>query len=138
MSRFSNRHPLIYIAFTDSLMSSSPPQIQAQIDRLYAILSGKDEQSCSLVRAIQLRLKQFRLDSRYQAGDVLGRSYFIAEKKLKEGVEVKNLVAWLRTISFNVIRDLSKHKINFEKKPLRLVEKGFNAIPEPYSAIKSP
>jgi RNA polymerase sigma factor (sigma-70 family) len=135
VSRFLKVHPLLHIPFTYSKMSSSPlpPHNQEQIDRIYAMLSGKDEQSCSLVRFIQIRLRQFQLDSRYQAGDVMGRAYFIAEKKLCEGEDVYELAAWLRRISFNVIRDLKKYETNFERKPLKLVEKGFNASSTPDS-----
>lgn len=113
--------------------SKPPPPSQTQINRLNDILSGTDDESCSLVRAIEIYLRKFRLEANHPASEVLGKTYLIASKKLQAGADVDNLDGWLRRISYNVVRDISKAQRRAHKKPKKLAEKGFITTQQPYS-----
>ena len=109
-----------------------PPHIQRQLDQLTSVMFGQGDAaqspSCNLVSAAQSHLQKYpHLSSNYEAGDVLAKTYTIAECKIIEGTaiiddlkvltvseqdekeyKVKNLEFWLRRISRNVVRDFSK------------------------------
>lgn len=108
-----------------------PPHTQEQLDQLTFVIFGQGDAtqslSCNLISATQSHLQKYPHLSSYEAGDLLAKIYTIAEGKIIEGTaiiddlnvltvseqdekeyKVKNLEFWLRRISHNVVRDLSK------------------------------
>lgn len=63
-------------------------------------------------RYIKLKLKQFNLAQAYVPEEILTIAYERTLKRIENGklIESKSLIAWLKSVSFNVIRELRKER----------------------------
>jgi RNA polymerase sigma factor (sigma-70 family) len=79
------------------------------LDRFIEVLLKPEGRNAhNLLPFIKRTLNQFRLYSYYDEVEILLQARNIALKKIEAGEEVVNISAWLKAISFNVIRNLSK------------------------------
>ena len=76
----------------------------------------EDKDIASLFRFAKVRLYQFRLTKHYTPREVLTEAYLRGLEKCKKGEEIKSKLAWIRTTSYNIIRELRREldKLNFD------------------------
>jgi len=81
------------------------------------LLSNKDDKDIlKMFRFVQSKLYQFRLAKHYKPREVLTEAYLRGLYKCKEGEEIRNKLSWIRTTSYNIIRELRREvdKVKFE------------------------
>jgi RNA polymerase sigma factor (sigma-70 family) len=76
------------------------------------VLKPESKDVHSIRPFIERTLKQFRLYSYYDETEIFLQARAIVIKKIKSGETIKNFPAYLKTIAFNVIRDLDKKRKN--------------------------
>lgn len=79
-------------------------------------IMGKDNPSAyATLTAIERSLRQFHLNSRMEAAEILAEAYLRGKKFLQSGQTISNPHAWLKKTAFNVIRERSrqcrKHRV---------------------------
>lgn len=72
------------------------------------ILGRDNPYSYSMLTAIERFLRQFRLSSRVEAYEVLAEAYLRGKKLMQTGQVIENPHAWLRSTSFNIVRERSR------------------------------
>jgi hypothetical protein len=60
-------------------------------------------------------LWQFRLNSKYQALEIISESYSRAVKKIRKGEDIPNLRGWYKITSLNIVREYSRIEIKQRK-----------------------
>lgn len=109
--------------------SQYPLEIQAQLDRLEAVLidalsNYEDSSTRKLVFFIRRTLRQFHLESRYDECQIVIDTYLRAIKLTETGTIAQNLPAWLNRISYNIIREYSRRERQQRKLTNRLRQNG--------------
>lgn len=106
-------------ATTSAVMPEYDSGIQKQhsslnrLERLVEVVLKPESKNAYSIRPfIERTLKQFRLYSYYDETEIFLQARTIAIKKIQSGETIKNLPAYLKTIAFNVIRDLDKKRKN--------------------------
>ena len=96
----------------------------AQLDDFMSeVMSSKDRsRPHNLLLLIDRWLKQFHLSSQIDCSDILTDTYFLARSEIQDkGVNIEKLPAWFKTVSFRMIRDLSKKSKNRDRATQRLI-----------------
>ncbi|MBE9068610.1 sigma-70 family RNA polymerase sigma factor [Leptolyngbya cf. ectocarpi LEGE 11479] len=102
------------------------PKIQerlAQLDDFISeVMSSRDNsRPHNLLLLIDRWLKQFHLSSRIDCSEILTETYFQARSEIRDkGVHIEKLPAWFKTVSYRMIRDLSKKAKNRNRATQRL------------------
>jgi RNA polymerase sigma factor (sigma-70 family) len=104
-------------AATSPVMSEYDSGIQerysllARLNRLVeVVLKPESKNAYGICPFIERTLKQFRLYSYYDESEIFLQARILVIKKIQSGETIKNLPAYLKTIAFNVIRDLHKKR----------------------------
>ncbi|MEC4984690.1 MAG: sigma-70 family RNA polymerase sigma factor [Oscillatoria sp. PMC 1068.18] len=92
------------------LRNPPPPELQKFQDEVSFLLKDKNSQARSLFYFIQRSLFQFHLNSCYEVNEIINIVYLRGIKLTKSGKAIHNPVGWLRTTSYNVIREISRAK----------------------------
>ena len=85
-----------------------------QLDRVATtILSPQEDPSIPrILLFIKRTLKQYRLYPRVEESEVFVEAYLRAYEQIKAGKSINSLPAYLRGISFNIIREYSRNQTN--------------------------
>jgi DNA-directed RNA polymerase specialized sigma24 family protein len=70
---------------------------------------------------IKRTLRQFQLDTQYQEMEILIEAYLRAQKKVDSGEAIENLPGWLKTTSYNIVREKSKKRKREESLKTHLI-----------------
>ncbi|WP_035986214.1 RNA polymerase sigma factor [Leptolyngbya sp. KIOST-1] len=78
---------------------------------LSEILGRDNPHAYPILSAIQRTLKQYHLETQYEAYEILHEAYLRGKKKLQAGEVIRNPHAWLKATAFNVIYERKrKHR----------------------------
>lgn len=85
------------------------PDDQTAWDSLFKILLEADTAEFrSLLAFIQYSLSRYNLTSYYSPSDVISEAYIRGIRLISTGKVISNPLAWIKRISFNIIRELSR------------------------------
>jgi RNA polymerase sigma factor (sigma-70 family) len=90
-------------------------QFNAAIEELF---DKSNPEARSLWASVQRMLWQYRLRGTYDVQDVFMEVYPIAIEKIEKGLVIENPLAYIRGVSFNVIRELRRKQDKAEKPKL--------------------
>ncbi len=88
-----------------------PPELRQFNVEIQSLLKRQNPRARSLYCFIKRTLKQFHLDGIYTEFDIFNQAYLRGVELTKSGTAINSPKAWMRTTTFNVIRELSrKHR----------------------------
>lgn len=110
----------------------NPLEIQAQLDRLHEViahlLSSKgDDTSQRLLLFIKRTLRQFHIDQQFQESEIVVEAYLRSCKRIEAGEVIENLPGWLKTVSYNIIREHNRKATKFKALPAQLIHNSYSA-----------
>lgn len=73
------------------------------------ILENNSPYAYSFITFVKKRINQFNLGSRLEVGDVISMAYDRAREAIANGTKIDNILAWLKSTSYNIIREQSRH-----------------------------
>ncbi|MBE9112859.1 sigma-70 family RNA polymerase sigma factor [Nodosilinea sp. LEGE 07298] len=85
---------------------------QDVFDQALSDILGKDNpHAYPILSAIQRTLRQYHLNTQYEAHEILHEAYLRGKKKLQAGEVIRNPYAWLKATAFHVIYERKrKHR----------------------------
>jgi len=87
------------------------PDDQTAWDSLFKTLLEADSlESNTFFAFIKRGLRQFNLDSYYDPSDIISEAYIRGVRSISSGMIITNPLAWIRMISYNIIRELSRNQ----------------------------
>jgi len=75
---------------------------------LHTLLKPGNPSGLYLITFIYSRLKQFHLESRYEPEEILHEAICRTVARFNNGQSIKKPLGWLRSVSYNIIRELSR------------------------------
>lgn len=72
------------------------------------ILENSSPHAYSFITFVKRSIKQFNLGSRLEVGDVISIAYDRTRKSIAIGKKIDNMLAWLKSTSYNIIREQSR------------------------------
>ena len=94
-------------ALTEGSSSSSLYHFNTEIQDLYHPDSSSGRLICAFV---QRELRNFHLHDLYGIAYILNEAYLRGRQKIQDGITIENPKAWIRSTSYNVIRELSRQE----------------------------
>ncbi len=93
----------------------SPELHQFNVE-IESLLKQQNPRARSLIYFIKRELWQFNLDSIYTEVDILNEAYIRGVSLiLKSGTAINNPLAWLRTTTWNIVRELSRSHQRYQR-----------------------
>ncbi|MFM7877024.1 MAG: sigma-70 family RNA polymerase sigma factor [Microcystis panniformis] len=87
------------------------PDDQTAWDSLFKTLVEADNpESNTFFAFIKRSLRQFNLDSYYDPSDIISEAYIRGVRSISSGRVITNPLAWIRMVSHNIIRELSRNQ----------------------------
>lgn len=81
---------------------------------LCTLLNSGNPSGLYLIAFIYSRLKQFHLESRYEPEEILHEAICRTVVRFNKGKSIEKPLGWLRSVSFNIIRELSRKDTRLE------------------------
>jgi hypothetical protein len=107
----NNRQNSGYESFDSGALMEDFSSPLAHFETEIKDLSNPNSSTGRLVCAfIQRELRNFHLDKLYDVTYIINSSYLRGRQKIQDGVPIQNPTAWIRSVSFNVIRELSRQE----------------------------
>lgn len=79
------------------------------------ILENSSPYAYSFITFVKRSINQFNLGSRLEVGDVIAIAYDRTRTAIANGKEIDNMLGWLKSTSYNIIREQSR--CNQKEKP---------------------
>jgi RNA polymerase sigma factor (sigma-70 family) len=87
------------------------PDDQTAWDSLFkTLLEADNPESNTFFAFIKRSLRQFNLDSYYDPSDIISEAYIRGVRSISSGRVITNPLAWIRMVSHNIIRELSRNQ----------------------------
>ena len=97
--------------FNEVCLPADAPAQDVFDQALNEILGKDNPHAYPILSAIQRTLRQYRLETQFEAHEILHEAYLRGKKKLQAGEVVRNPDAWLKATAFNVIYERKrKHR----------------------------
>jgi RNA polymerase sigma factor (sigma-70 family) len=80
-----------------------------------SVLYSESTDRYSLFAFMRRSLVQFHLQGMYEVSDVFNQAYLRGISFIESGNKIDRPTAWLRTTAYNIIRELSRDRVNKQK-----------------------
>ncbi len=110
----------------DNVRSSPSPQSRFFDAEAQALLTPRNPYAASVIMFIESRLRQFKLNSRYEPYEILSEAYLRGQRFVQAGRPINSPIAWMKVTALHIIYELSRKDVrvlladfNLERSALR-------------------
>jgi DNA-directed RNA polymerase specialized sigma24 family protein len=97
-----------------TISSVQPPELRQFNTEIYDLLRTQNPRARSLLSFIRRTLREFHIDSLHTEFEVFNEAYMRGVTFVLKGNTIRSPKAWMRTTTFNVIRELSREQRRYQ------------------------